>query len=387
MTRLIPLIALIACLAFPALAPANPSSLSSSLTTQVFDARAQLKRHQQQLVEAERRMPALRRMQTQALAQSPIVARRLSEAKSRVAAAKRRLNKITLAYIGLVESLGGSASGAGATDEQRLLQYLSQVRARDAALVLQQGKGLMERKQQMMDKLRSAAGQLERDRDAALSLATRQQQLEWQSTRAVMENRERIDYLRSAIRADRSNLARLETRLGILSSANGGVLTGGQVLFSYYLAQLSGLDVNLIKAWVLAEMSGGYARARQTEGNHNWLNIGYFDSLSGDGAFQDIPRVWTDPQSAARASQAFLQGDFLGASPGIQRILSTAGRSVETQIRSISTSGWASSGYNSGNSLRGTYKLVPKTVQPPRTGTAWRSPKDGRWYWLGKRKR
>jgi len=164
------------------------------------------------------------------------------------------------------------------------------------------------------------------------------------------------------------------------------VLTIGQVQFSYQLASLSGLDVNVIKAWVLAEMSDGYARGRQRANNHNWLNIGYFDSLGGGGAFQQgkVSSTWSDPVSAANASQAFLEGKIFGAAPGIQNILLYAGSSPDTIINAIASSGWASGGYGGGSSLRGTYNLVPHSAQPPRTRTRWRSPRDGKTYTLGK---
>ena len=383
MRRLL-LLTVSSCLLLSAPAAAEPTQLSSTLADELNAARSALNSRKASLASARARVPALKRLQRQALLRSPIISRQLEDATRRTRAARERLNRQTLAYIKLVESLGGSGSVAGLDDEQRLLQYLSEVRARDAALVLQQGRALLNRQDAALARLRSSADRLEQAKARSIDLSERQDQLEWQATRAVMENNQRITYLSGRLKLDRANLARLETRMGLLSSANGGVLTGGQVLFSFYLAELSGLDVNLIKAWVLAEMSDGYARDRQSEGNHNWLNIGYFDSLGGGGAFQDLPRVWSDPRSAAHASQAFLQGDFLGASPGIQRIISYAGRSVETQIRAIATSGWASSGYNSGNSLRGTYKLVPKTTQPPRKTVSWKSPRDGKWYRLGK---
>lgn len=371
-------------LLLPASASAEPSTLSGSLSDQLQSARADLANHSSELRSARLRTGQLRSLQTQALRRTPEVRAQLQAAQADAAAAERRLNRITLAYISLVQSLGGTPGGAGSTDEQRLAQYLSDVRAGDVALVMEQGKGLLRRQQAMMDKVRQAARRLQERRRAVGQALERQQMVRWQSTSAVMENQQRIAQLRRQISIDQGRVAQLEARLGILNSSQGGsVLTGGQVMFSFYLAELSGLDVNLIKAWVLAEMSGGYATERQREGNHNWLNIGYFDALGGGGAFQDIPRVWSDPQQAAQASEAFLEGHFLGASPGIQRIIKTSGRSVETQIRAIASSGWASSGYNSGNSLRGTYRLVPKTTQPLRKKARWQSPKDKKFYTLG----
>lgn len=370
----------LACLALPSLATAE--TLSGSLTDQLQQSRSSLSEHENELRFASSRKSQLQALQAQALRRTPLAEAALTRAKRRTAIAEKKLNRLTLSYISMVQSLG--ASVAGQSEEQRLAQMLSEVRAQDVALVAEQGKGLLRRQQAMMDKLREASRRLRARQEQQRQATEEQSFLQWQANQAVNENNDRIRYLRSQVSQDRSRIASLEARLGILSASQGGsVLTAGQVMFSFYLAELSGLDVNLIKAWVLAEMSGGYATARQAEGNHNWLNIGYFDSLGGGGAFQSLPRVWSDPQQAAQASEAFLEGHFLGASPGIQKIINTAGKSVETQIRAIASSGWASSGYNSGNSLRGTYRLVPKTTQPLRKQVRWRSPKDKKVYLLG----
>ena len=379
------LLATIILLSLPATASASqPVSLSSSLADQLQQARSQLQESSEELSSSQERQPMLFALQKMALRKAPQAAREVELARLRADRSKQRLNRITIEYIRLVQSVGGS-SGAS-TSEQRLLQYLGSVSSKDAALVITQGETILDHQNQVMNKLRDAAGRLQSQQAKLQQAAGRQQTVRFQATRAVLENQQRMAVLRSDIVSQKQQVSELESRLGVLTSGQGGgVLTGGQVMFSFYLAELSGLDINLIKAWVLAEMSGSYATGRQSEGNHNWLNIGYFDSLGGGGAFQDLPAVWSDPRQAAQASQAFLQGDFLGASPGIQRILSSGGSSVESQIRSIATSGWASSGYGGGSSLRGTYKLVPKTTQPPRTSVRWRSPRDKRWYLLGQR--
>jgi hypothetical protein len=209
--------------------------------------------------------------------------------------------------------------------------------------------------------------------------------------RAVAENEARVQELVGQVNQRAKMLSGLQRQLSQKlaiqqAQAGGGVLTVGQVQFSYQLASLSGLDVNIIKAWVLAEMSDGYARKRQQANNHNWLNIGYFDSLGGGGAFQNGKgsNVWSNPVSAANASEAFLEGKIFGAAPGIQNILLYAGASPSSQISAIASSGWASSGYGGGSSLRGTYNLVPHSSQPPRIQVRWRSPRDSKTYTLGK---
>jgi hypothetical protein len=379
------LLAIVFVLALPATASASqPVSLSSSLADQLQQARSELQESSEELSSSQKRQPMLFALQKMALRKAPQAAREVALARLRAARAKQRLNRITIDYIRLVQSFGGS-SGA-ATSEQRLLQYLGSVSSKDAALVITQGETILDHQNQVMEKVRAAAGRLQSQQAKLQQAAGRQQTVRFQATGAVLANQQRMAVLRGNISLQKRQVSELESRLGVLTAGQGGgVLTGGQVMFSFYLAELSGLDINLIKAWVLAEMSSSYAAGRQSEGNHNWLNIGYFDSLGGGGAFQDLPAVWSDPRQAAQASQAFLQGDFLGASPGIQRILSSGGSSVESQIRSIATSGWASSGYGGGSSLRGTYKLVPKTTQPPRISVRWRSPKDKRWYLLGQR--
>ncbi len=161
-----------------------------------------------------------------------------------------------------------------------------------------------------------------------------------------------------------------------------GVITKGQAIFSIRVAMLTGMDPNVIKAWALAEMSGSYATGRERDHNYNWLNIGYFDSLGGHGAFQGAG-VWSDPITAADASVAFLEGKFLGASASIQQIRKSAGKKPLEQLRAIWTSNWATSHYSGGADLRGTYKLVPKTPQPGRITVQWRNPKTGKVMTLG----
>lgn len=134
------------------------------------------------------------------------------------------------------------------------------------------------------------------------------------------------------------------------------VLTPSQQVFSSKLSQLTGLDPNVIKGWTLAEESSGAAAKREAQGNHNWLNIGYFDSGAASWAKGGGP--FSNPVSAAQATAQFLKGQRWGASTGIQKILASAGMSPAQQIKAISGSGWASSGYGGGKSLLATYGLV-----------------------------
>lgn len=134
-----------------------------------------------------------------------------------------------------------------------------------------------------------------------------------------------------------------------------GPLTEGQKEFAEVVARRTGLSPRVVAAQVLAEMSGPFAREREAEGNHNWLNVAYFDS--GPGSITKDP-VWSSPRSAARASADFYKGKRFGASQGIRDVLKSAGKSDEAQIQAIAGSGWASSGYDGGDSLRGTADLI-----------------------------
>lgn len=126
-------------------------------------------------------------------------------------------------------------------------------------------------------------------------------------------------------------------------------LTAGQKQFVRHLAGETGLNSKVLQAWVLAEENGGAAAGRQASHNHNWLNIAYFDSGAGSLTKN---KVWSHPNSAAHATAQFLKGEKYGASAGIRKILSTKGQDVNSQISAIANSGWASSRYNNGDTLR-----------------------------------
>jgi len=134
------------------------------------------------------------------------------------------------------------------------------------------------------------------------------------------------------------------------------VLTPAQEVFAKRLAKNTGLNVNVIRGWTLAEESSGAAQQRVRQGNHNWLNIGYFDSGAAKWAKGGGP--FSNPVAAADATTQFLKGQRWGASSGIQGILKYAGQSPQAQIGAISKSGWASSGYGGGSNLLKTFGLV-----------------------------
>jgi hypothetical protein len=142
-------------------------------------------------------------------------------------------------------------------------------------------------------------------------------------------------------------------------------LTSGQRQFVSSLAARTNLDPRVLQAWVLAEESGGAAHQREQQGNHNWLNIGYFDS--GPGAITKN-QAFSNPRSAAHATAEFLQGSKFGASSGIRRILSTAGHDPQAQIKAIAGSGWASSGYAGGSTLRKLFSQFGSQAPSPAGG-------------------
>lgn len=115
-------------------------------------------------------------------------------------------------------------------------------------------------------------------------------------------------------------------------------LTEGQKKFVRRVAAKTGLNSKVIAAQVFTEMNGGAAQARERAGNHNWLNIAYYDS--GPGSITKS-KVWSDPIRAADATADFFKGKRFGPSQGIRNIIKTAGESPEAQIAAIAKSGWA----------------------------------------------
>lgn len=151
-----------------------------------------------------------------------------------------------------------------------------------------------------------------------------------------------------------------------------GPLTPGQKTFVKVVARQTGLSPRVIAAQALAEESGGAAQQREAEGNHNWLNIGYFDS--GPGGITQDP-TWNNPKTAAKATAQFLKGKKYGASSGIRQIIGSKGKSDAAQIAAIAGSGWATSPTYR-QSIEGTHALVsakpgnPKAAKRLKTAKA-----------------
>jgi hypothetical protein len=140
-----------------------------------------------------------------------------------------------------------------------------------------------------------------------------------------------------------------------------GPLTPGQKKFSRIVARKTGLSPRVIAAQALAEESGSYAQQREAEGNHNWLNIGYFDS--GPGEITRDP-TWSNPKSAAKATARFYNNQEFGPSEKIAAIVPTsAGKSDAAQIAAIGNSDWATSGAYR-ESIEGTHDLIGQKRNP-----------------------
>jgi len=125
--------------------------------------------------------------------------------------------------------------------------------------------------------------------------------------------------------------------------------TKGQLTFISQLSKRSKVNTVFIAAWAFTEMNGQAAVNRERARNHNWLNIGYFDS--GPGSITKN-KVWRTPTSAAAATYDFFRGRRFGASQGIQtamkQIMASNGCDIVASARILGNSGWASSQYRSG---------------------------------------
>lgn len=121
-------------------------------------------------------------------------------------------------------------------------------------------------------------------------------------------------------------------------------LVPGQRKFASALSAYTGLDPRVVGAWVKSEQSGSAAQNYQRKRYFNWLNIARTDSGDASGSHSS---VWSNPESAARATAEWIKGRGKIASaygrpaPGIRAILNSAGRDPQAQINAIGNSGWA----------------------------------------------
>lgn len=136
-------------------------------------------------------------------------------------------------------------------------------------------------------------------------------------------------------------------------------LTQGQTKFAGVFARETGLNARVVGSWLKAEQSGSAAEYYEGKNYNNWLNIAQTDSGPAGGAHSS---VWSNPETAAKASAEWIKGkgkiaqEYGAPAEGVRNILHSAGQGPEEQIKAISGSGWASSGYDGGNTLRELYK-------------------------------
>ncbi|MGA2927191.1 MAG: hypothetical protein ABSG43_14555 [Solirubrobacteraceae bacterium] len=130
-------------------------------------------------------------------------------------------------------------------------------------------------------------------------------------------------------------------------SVNSPLLTSDQRLFGSELVARTGLDPDVVAAWLLAEENGSAAADRAWANNNDWLNIGY----TGPITYGAGDNIWASPVSAADSTYEWMGGSdtavagYPGAGSGIQAILTTVGQPPAAEIQAIQTSGWATSGY------------------------------------------
>lgn len=153
-------------------------------------------------------------------------------------------------------------------------------------------------------------------------------------------------------------------------------LSKSQQQFVTGVAARTGLSPRVVAAWVVAEE--GYRKTPVGHADHNWLNIGNTDTKWYGGGDS-----WSDPNRAARLTAKWIKGTysvpgFGRAAPGIRRIVRTAGQSPDKQIQAIANSGWASSGYEGGSTLRNLYHQIQGVGdQPPVTQVASKGAQAG----------
>ncbi|SRR5258708_5386283 len=115
-------------------------------------------------------------------------------------------------------------------------------------------------------------------------------------------------------------------------------LSPAQQTFVSTLSQQSGLNPNVVAAWVTAE-SGG---ATSTRGTNNFLNFGHPNEPS-----------FPTPQAGAISTYMWMVGNS-----NYKGILSSASSTPANQLQAIINSPWDSSHYNNGANLLKDYSSV-----------------------------
>lgn len=139
-------------------------------------------------------------------------------------------------------------------------------------------------------------------------------------------------------------------------------LSQNEQLFVQTVAKMTGLNPDVVAAWVRNEEPA----ANQTVGQNdqNYLNIGNVDSGG-----RSHTSAWSNPVSAGQATANWMKGKqgavpgYGTASGGIQSILK-AGKDPSAEIRAIQGSGWASGGETALPSLYSQASGQPFQVVP-----------------------
>lgn len=149
-------------------------------------------------------------------------------------------------------------------------------------------------------------------------------------------------------------------------------LSSNQQTFAGQLAKDTGLNLNVVDAWLRNEEPA--ISSNGTSGANNFLNVG----ITGNGSYGYANPVWNSPTSAADATAAWLEGKPIGTGgysstgyPGGgstgSGILAAAKSSPAAQMFAIQHSGFASGGETALPSLyqqiTGGVVTMPSTVQ------------------------
>jgi hypothetical protein len=161
--------------------------------------------------------------------------------------------------------------------------------------------------------------------------------------------------------AGRPQRATLLAAISVGDSSANRLLTTDQQWFGARLVADTGLNPQVVSAWMYAEENSGAAQARQQGKNNDWLNI-----YTGNGTFGNGNSPWSSPITAADFTAAWMKRESavpgIGpASAGIQSILATVGQPWQAQIAAIGNSGWSKGGYPD---LPATYELFAGAKLP-----------------------
>jgi cell wall-associated NlpC family hydrolase len=159
--------------------------------------------------------------------------------------------------------------------------------------------------------------------------------------------------------------------------AGSSLLSGNQQRFLAGAARTTGLNPNVLGAWLRNEEPKTDQNTDPAgHGRYNFLNVGITDSKPYGAA----STYWnTTPEAAGTATGKWLLGQlaipgFGKSAPSIQALRNVAGKSPAEQIRAIQQSGWASGGEKAMPGLfaqiTGSGGIPTQSAAPAATGAA-----------------